>query len=671
MINDDCTISHIPPNPDDGCPLTIDYFDAENCVIVNEAPDVDDGCEGTFDFFDRELCLIVNNPLPCNDSDESTIGDKYSNDCLCLGCPNDVKLFTEVSRSALELSDIQSNKLDKLILKPEYLYHNFVQVGDLICLDKEGCLEIDFLYNDGPILFERKELEYFDRDNFVYFGELNSLNPDDFGYFHLIAKEGNIFGQININEDIFVLKDMGRRRNVLMKIDSGIYTENECSHSTDNSNNSDMNKEAKLIEQANVVSRITTCFSDELSVLVLFTSKAGETENPFNEAELLITQTNQIMAKSHSSPRFTLVGVQALSGFIESNNIRDDRDRLKIDPAVVGDPSAGITGLRNDFSADLVVLLTDQPLYDSFGTSSLLTWGSPDGAFAIVEITAAGGRFTFAHELFHNLGCKHNNDDEGAPLFRFESRGHGFRTGWFLGPRRRTVMHVASLNEDRIMHVSNPNVQFQDRDTGVADERDNAQQVEIGAILATGYRPGLVARSMNVEIDGPSTASSLENVDVCALIRCCDNPTSFQWQVSNDGFEYEDISQTQSCISLEMNLFFDLYVRVIVNCDDGRAATDTYFIRNTDNLLSDCHQQTDFKINQTETNEMSEFSNVYEQKESQITIGNIGNLDKFVTAPNPVSNELNIILEIKISKIMESRQSLRVKFIRLVAHSLY
>jgi len=50
------------PNPDDGCDLTTDTFDAATCTVTNEAPNPDDGCDLTTDAFDAASCMITNTP---------------------------------------------------------------------------------------------------------------------------------------------------------------------------------------------------------------------------------------------------------------------------------------------------------------------------------------------------------------------------------------------------------------------------------------------------------------------------------------------------------------------------------------------------------------------------------------------------------------------------------
>ena len=86
IIDDNCVVTHLPPDVDDGCPLTYDYFDAENCVVVHEDPEVDDGCTGTKDSFDAYNCEIINESIICDDGNTRTVGDKYDDGCNCTGC---------------------------------------------------------------------------------------------------------------------------------------------------------------------------------------------------------------------------------------------------------------------------------------------------------------------------------------------------------------------------------------------------------------------------------------------------------------------------------------------------------------------------------------------------------------------------------------------------------
>ncbi len=82
-----CPDSCNPPNPDDGCDLTTDTFDAATCTVTNTPPDPDDACDLTTDVFDAATCTITNTP-------NCAAGETFDSvNCLCTtdpvpGCTN-------------------------------------------------------------------------------------------------------------------------------------------------------------------------------------------------------------------------------------------------------------------------------------------------------------------------------------------------------------------------------------------------------------------------------------------------------------------------------------------------------------------------------------------------------------------------------------------------------
>ncbi len=63
------------PDPDDGCPLTIDVFNIVTCEIINTAPICADEDDCTIDFFDAANCLCLNEQDPDCGGLAPTIGN--------------------------------------------------------------------------------------------------------------------------------------------------------------------------------------------------------------------------------------------------------------------------------------------------------------------------------------------------------------------------------------------------------------------------------------------------------------------------------------------------------------------------------------------------------------------------------------------------------------------
>ncbi len=156
---------------------------------------------------------------------------------------------------------------------------------------------------------------------------------------------------------------------------------------------------------------------------------------------------------------------------------------------------------RDQYFADLVVLLAD--VSDVGGISYLLRdpEGSPDYAFSLVRVRQALDNYTFVHEIGHNLGLHHHKEQnvEPGPGWLFD-----YSAGWrWEGEDDRgvpqwynTVMSYNSgeyfdngITSITLPYFSNPGVYHNGYPTGHPEDADNARTVrEIREIIAS-YRP--------------------------------------------------------------------------------------------------------------------------------------------------------------------------------------
>jgi|GEM_PF-795527 len=126
-----------------------------------------------------------------------------------------------------------------------------------------------------------------------------------------------------------------------------------------------------------------------------------------------------------------------------------------------------VHALRNTYNADMVSLVASGG--DVAGIGWILT--SLDSAMAqrAFSITTyySLGSLTFAHELGHNMGCDHDQQNITADGYRLFSYARGWR--FYAagdGLLKRTVMSYAPGT--RIPHFSNPDVLYLGTPTGVA-----------------------------------------------------------------------------------------------------------------------------------------------------------------------------------------------------------
>lgn len=143
---------------------------------------------------------------------------------------------------------------------------------------------------------------------------------------------------------------------------------------------------------------------------------------------------------------------------------------------------SNIPTLRNRYSADVVVMVRSEDTSIAQGFYGI-AYGVPTGSYTINDGNAfaliatlymVGGRFTFAHEIGHIQGARHDNHS-ATPTY---GRGYIFST---TGTSNRTIMAVGgSCNPPtgcRVQYFSTPNASYGGVAVGIANSRDNARRI--------------------------------------------------------------------------------------------------------------------------------------------------------------------------------------------------
>ena len=245
-----------------------------------------------------------------------------------------------------------------------------------------------------------------------------------------------------------------------------------------------------------------TCNTDpanEIDVLVVFTARtraaAGGLAAMQGNVLLALQATNDSYANSGINQRVRLAHMQEVN-YTESGSSVTDRDRLR-------NPTDGIMddvhALRNTFSADVVMLVVEN--LDDCGRAFIMNPVSnafERFGFAVVRRSCSAMNFSFAHELGHLMGARHDWDADGTNNSPF-TFNHGFvRTAPSNTTTRpwRTIMGVPTTNPptQRIQNWSNPNINFAGDATGVATgsrAANNAQTLNTTASTVANFRCGL------------------------------------------------------------------------------------------------------------------------------------------------------------------------------------
>ena len=221
-----------------------------------------------------------------------------------------------------------------------------------------------------------------------------------------------------------------------------------------------------------------------LDVMVVYTPAARAAAGGTAAMEALITlavdETNQAYANSGVTQRLTLVhtaevsytehtgrsagcgGVACTSPFQTAlYDLRDTSDGTM----------DNVHELRENFGADMVSLFIESTgvcgIAFRMATESSAFATS---AFSVVDHACAAGNFSFAHELGHNQGLRHDRYVEGSAT-QVAPYAYGYVD---TAVRFRTIMAYTNKCSDlgfncpRVQYFSNPNVNYSGAPTGVA-----------------------------------------------------------------------------------------------------------------------------------------------------------------------------------------------------------
>ena len=178
---------------------------------------------------------------------------------------------------------------------------------------------------------------------------------------------------------------------------------------------------------------------DEIDVLVLYTDlaaiHAGGQAGITNLINVGVSETNTSYANSGIAQRIRLVHAAQVS-YVESSNFSLNLFDLRSGVGAL----SGVAALRDVYGADLVTMLVHPSNPSACGVAFLMTQISTafaTSAFSVTDTGCVSPNFTFAHELGHNMGARHDwYVDGGTTPFTY---AHGY-VNPAVGQRWRTVM---------------------------------------------------------------------------------------------------------------------------------------------------------------------------------------------------------------------------------------
>lgn len=428
--------------------------------------------------------------------------------------------FISVSNTRFfSLNDSITQKIEKLRKRLVYKKISIVKIGKIT----DHLINNILLFNipDQKEKFKAyvTEFKYISENDFVWKGDI----IDKYGSITIICENGKVFGHIMIEDQHYEIQDI-EGNTLLLEFDNE-YVTKKCKGIEIKRKEEILNK--PLI---NTSTEALTC-TGLVRILVLYTPAAqNSVPNIFNTATLAINQLNEALTHSgiSKSQLTTVLAATKFIDFKETTNAADDCDKISKNPVAMQ--------LRSQYQADLVVILTgsNYPWITGCSLVGPPVWSHD--AYNIVEAESATPSFTFAHEVAHLFGCRHEASDDPNGVYE---HGYQFTSGWWLWKKYwRTIMHVDLGDGDwvRVNHFSNPNVEHYNNATGVANKNDNARKLRESSCIIENLYP--YSGRPYVAISGPTEVSDGGSYAWCANVQGGSPPYSYYWEISNNGTTY-------------------------------------------------------------------------------------------------------------------------------------
>lgn len=299
----------------------------------------------------------------------------------------------------------------------------------------------------------------------------------------LVQRNGLVTGSVRMNGKLYSIRPLSNGDHVVAKIDESQFPadhpEGEYASMFDAVQRQADRQLNKISASAVGSSNVGIAANTTIRLLVNYTQGAAAAVTDINSLiDLAMAETNQGYVNSGINITMELAAKSQVT-YTESSSITTDRDRYagKTDGYM-----DSIHSQRDNVAADIGVLVLNND--EACGIAKAIG-ATESSAFAVVHYDCATGYYSFAHEIGHLQGARH--DPAADPTTTPYAYGHGYRapnSAW------RTVMaYNCNSGCPRINYWSNPNRTYTDGQVmGTTSQSNNARVLNETAATMAGFR---------------------------------------------------------------------------------------------------------------------------------------------------------------------------------------
>lgn len=329
---------------------------------------------------------------------------------------------------------------------------------------------LEFALLGAPVRAYRNRSQRLSEDGVVWFGEIGNEasrvqradhRMDPMNSVIIVRHNGRLTGSIRRDGQLFKLSPSSGSGHVLLEVDESRMPPD---HPVDHHR---LPQVAMPVSEPAGLAAGSSGSPTTIRVLVVVTDGAVAAYAGDMQAlvQLAVAESNQGYIDSNVGITLELAGYET-TRYIESDRAGTDLSRFISTRDGVMD---SIHASRDEARADVALLMGD--IVGACGVASGI--GSTAAtAFAVVNWICATGSHSFAHEIGHLQGARHDIDtDRNTWPY---AHGHGYRYQPQFGLRWRTIMAYDCITRCRRLNFwSNPDINYNGVPTGIAHRADN------------------------------------------------------------------------------------------------------------------------------------------------------------------------------------------------------